>query len=128
MPDETRLLTVSWILLLVNGIAIFGFGMIIVVYPQIAGSTEGGLWRSIGVATTGMGLFGIAITLWSFRMKERWAWVVLWFYPVFWTVHLVWDLPPGNDHIHQITLIVMSLLGLLLPARQFFPRNSVKLR
>jgi hypothetical protein len=42
---------------------------------------------------------------------------VLWFYPVFWVVHLVAELPPGKDHIHQIVFIVLSAAGLLLPAR-----------
>jgi hypothetical protein len=39
---------------------------------------------------------------------------------------LVGELPPANDHIHQIVFIVISLLGLLLPVRQLFSRNMVK--
>src|SRR5215216_5263100 len=88
--------------------------------------TEEGLLRAIGVATTGMGIFGIMITLEAFRRKEKWAWFTLWYYPIFWTIHLVGELPPGNDHIHQIVFIVISLLGLLLPVRQLFSRNMVK--
>ena len=45
---------------------------------------------------------GGLIVLIPFRRGERWAWSVLWFYPVFWVVHLVAELPPGKDHIHQI--------------------------
>lgn len=44
---------------------------------------------------------------------------MLWFYPVFWLVHLVAKLPPGKDHVHQVVFIVLSLVGLLLPAREF---------
>ena len=126
IQQQTRLLKISWILLLASGIGILGFGIIVTAYPQIGGHTEEGLLRAIGVATTGMGIFGIMITLEAFRRKEKWAWFTLWYYPIFWTIHLVGELPPGNDHIHQIVFIVISLLGLLLPVRQLFSRNMVK--
>jgi len=63
------------------------------------------------------------ITVTAFRRRERWAFFSLWYYPIFWTVHLVGDLPPGRDHIHQVLFIVLSLLGLLLPLSEFFPRG-----
>jgi hypothetical protein len=125
IQQEMRLQKISWILLLATGIGILGFGIIVTAYPQIAGSTEEGLLRAIGVATTGMGIFGVMITLTAYRRKEKWAWFTLWYYPIFWTIHLAWELPPGNDHIHQIAFIVISLLGLLLPVRHIFSRNMV---
>src|SRR5215213_1024976 len=97
VQQQTRLLKISWISLLASGIGILGFGIL-----------------------------GIMITLEAFRRKEKWAWFTLWYYPIFWTIHLVGELPPGNDHIHQIVFIVISLLGLLLPVRQLFSRNMVK--
>jgi hypothetical protein len=126
IQQQIRLLKISWISLLATGIGILGFGIIVTAYPQIAGPTEEGLLRAIGVATTGMGIFGVMITLRAYRRKEKWAWFTLWYYPIFWTIHLAGGLPPGNDHIHQIVFIVISLLGLLLPVRQFFSRNMVK--
>jgi hypothetical protein len=126
IQQEIRLLKISWISLLATGIGILGFGIIVTAYPQIAGPTEEGLLRAIGVATTGMGIFGVMITLRAYRRKEKWAWFTLWYYPIFWTIHLAGRLPPGNDHIHQIVFIVISLLGLLLPVRQFFSRNMVE--
>jgi multisubunit Na+/H+ antiporter MnhF subunit len=126
IQQKKRVLKISWISLLATGIGILGFGIIVTIYPQIAGPTEeDGLLRAIGVATTGMGIFGVMITLKAYRRKEKWAWFTLWYYPIFWTIHLVGGLPPGNDHIHQIVFIVISLLGLLLPIRQFFSRNMV---
>jgi hypothetical protein len=124
--QETRLLKISWIALLASGIGILGFGIIVTTYPQVAGPAEDGLLRAIGVATTGMGIFGVMIALMAYRRKEKWAWFTLWYYPIFWIIHLAGGLPPGNDHIHQIVFIVISLLGLLLPVRQFFSRNMVK--
>ena len=125
IQQKKRVLKISWISLLATGIGILGFGIIVTIYPQIAGPTEEGLLRAIGVATTGMGIFGVMITLRAYRRKEKWAWFTLWYYPIFWTIHLVGVLPPGNDHIHQIVFIIISLLGLLLPVRQFFSRNMV---
>ena len=126
IQQKKRVLKISWISLLATGIGILGFGIIVTIYPQIAGpTTEEGLLRAIGVATTGMGIFGVMITLRAYRRKEKWAWFTLWYYPIFWTIHLVGGLPPGNDHIHQIVFIIISLLGLLLPVRQFFSRNMV---
>jgi 1,4-dihydroxy-2-naphthoate octaprenyltransferase len=108
---------IAWLLLLIVGIAIFGFGIV-------------GLWysvgvdplfsRSIGVASIGMGLFGSLITLFAYRRRERWAWFALWYYPLFWAIHLIGKLPPGKDHVHQVVFIVLSLAGLLLPLREFF--------
>ena len=123
-----QVLKISWIALLATGVGILGFGIIVTAYPQIAGpaTEEEGLLRAIGVATTGMGIFGVMITLRAYTRKEKWAWFTLWYYPIFWTIHLVGGLPPGNDYIHQIVFIVISLLGLLLPVRQFFLRNMVK--
>ncbi|RKN82054.1 hypothetical protein D7M11_18415 [Paenibacillus ginsengarvi] len=115
----------SWIFLLITGIGILIFGILVSVYPQTAGSYDLGLVRALGIATTGMGLFGTMITLLSYRRKERWAWFILWYYPIFWTLHLVGGLPPENDHIHQVVFIVISLLGLIIPFRQFFPRKPL---
>jgi hypothetical protein len=125
IQQKKRVLKISWISLLATGIGILGFGIIVTIYPLIAGPTEEGLLRAIGVATTGMGIFGVMITLRAYTRKEKWAWFTLWYYPIFWTIHLVGGLPPGNDHIHQIVFLVISLLGLLLPVRQFFSRNMV---
>jgi hypothetical protein len=61
--QEMRSLKISWILLLATSIGVLGFGIVVTAYPQIAGSAESGLLRAIGVATTGMGIFGIMITL-----------------------------------------------------------------
>jgi hypothetical protein len=81
------------------------------------------LTRADGVASLGVGLFGVLITVFAFRSRERWAWYALWFYPAFWLAHLIGGLPPGKDHIHQVVLLVLSLAGLLLPVREFFSRT-----
>ena len=106
------------------GVAIFVFGLIVRVVPTTSGGPP--YLRAIGVASIGMGLFGFLITTIAYRRRERWAWFALWYYPVFWTAHLVGGLPPGKEHVHQIVFVVLSLAGLLLPVREFFPRRGAR--
>ena len=115
---ESLRFRVSWIALLVTGLATLAFGVVVAILP----SSEGQFLRAIGAASIGMGLFGSAITLTAFRRYERWAYLSLWYYPIFWTAHLVGTLPPGKDHVHQVIFIVLSILGLLLPIGELFPR------
>jgi hypothetical protein len=113
----------GWISLAIIGLAILVFGLITTVVPASGGPPY---LRAIGVASIGMGLFGLLITTIAYRRRERWAWFALWYYPVFWTAHLVGGLPPGKEHIHQVVFIVLSLAGLLLPVREFFPRSGAR--
>lgn len=111
---------IAWVSLAITGVAIFIFGLIVIVWP---GSSNPSFLRAIGVASIGMGLFGVMITLNAYRRGERWAWFTLWYYPIFWSAHFLGGLPPGQDHIHQIVFIVLSLAGLLIPVNEFFPRG-----
>jgi len=120
-PESLRF-RVSWIALLVTGLATFAFGVVVLF---IRGTDEQYL-RAIGAASIGMGLFGAMISVTGFRRRERWAFLALCYYPIFWTAHLVGDLPPGRDHIHQVVFIWLSLIGLLLPIGEFFPRDGTR--
>lgn len=102
-----------------------GFGVVIVIVPMGADEL---LYRADGLASIGLGLLGGLLALIPYRRRERWAWIALWFYPVFWTIHFVSGLPPGKDRIHQIIFIGLSLLGLLLPVRAFFPGRRTAAR
>jgi hypothetical protein len=117
---ENVYLRIGWICLLVVGVGILAFGLVAATIPA---SGNQGLLRADGVASIGLGLFGVLITVIPFRRRERWAWFALWFYPAFWAVHLVGRLPPGKDHVHQVVFIVLSLAGLLVPVRRFFARR-----
>jgi hypothetical protein len=82
---------IAWVSLAIIGIAILIFGIVIVVLPT---SSDTSYLRAVGVALVGMGIFGTVITTTAFRRRERWAWFVLWYYPVFWAAHLAGTLPP----------------------------------
>jgi peptidoglycan/LPS O-acetylase OafA/YrhL len=114
-------LRAAWIGLALVSVGILGFGVVTMLLP--AGG-DGLLYRADGLASFGLGGFGLLIAVVPFRRRERWAWSALWFYPVFWLAHLVFGLPPGTDHVHQVVFVVLSLAGLLLPVRQFFPGDA----
>ncbi|HZD24174.1 MAG TPA: hypothetical protein VE569_12360 [Acidimicrobiia bacterium] len=118
MPrHKDRVFALSWSLLAMTSVAILVFGIITTIWP---GSDNTGYVRAVGVASVGMGGFGLMITLIPFRRRERWAWVTLWYLPIFWLAHFVGNLPPGTDHVHQIVFIVFSVVGLLIPIGAFF--------
>jgi len=123
MQRESVRFKIAWISLAIIGAAIFVFGLIVSVWP---GSSDPLFLRTIGVASIGMGLFGVMITVIPYRHRERWAWFTLWYYPIFWLAHFLGGLPPGQDHIHQIVFIVLSLVSLLISVSEFFPRGMVR--
>lgn len=116
---------IGWLCLVLVSLGILVFGLVEALAPAGADPL---LYRADGLASTGLGLFGGLIALLPFRRRERWAWYALWFYPLFWVVHLVGGLPPGKDHIHQVVFIVLSLAGLLLPVREFFRSDGTPAR
>src|SRR5438046_2150159 len=105
---------IGWICLAVVSLSVFVFGVVAAVFPL---DGDAALYRADGLASAGLGLFGGLIVLVPYRRIERWAWCALWFYPVFWSVHLFGNLPPGTDHVHQVVFIALSLIGLVLPVR-----------
>jgi uncharacterized membrane protein HdeD (DUF308 family) len=114
---------IAWISLTIIGVAIFVFGLLVTVWP---GSSDTLFLRTIGVASIGMGLFGVMITVIPYKRRERWAWFTLWYYPIFWLAHFLGGLPPGQDHIHQIVFIILSLVSLLISVSEFFPQGTVR--
>lgn len=116
MMVDRVLVRVGWICLAVVSAGILVFGIVVALVPM--GGDEL-LYKADGLASIGLGLFGGLLSVVPYRRRERWAWWTLWFYPLFWAVHLFAQLPPGTDHVHQIVFIVLSLIGLLLPIRVF---------
>lgn len=43
----------------------------------------------VSTFAAGMAILGIAIILTGFRRGEWWAWLVLWYYPVFFVIHVL---------------------------------------
>src|SRR5690349_16480972 len=117
IPFESTRFKIAWISLALVGVAILLFGLIVALWPS---ANDRLFLRTIGVASIGMGVFGLMITVIPYRRRERWAWLTLWYYPLFWLAHFVGGLPPGQDHVHQVVFMVLSLGGLLVSKSEFF--------
>src|SRR6266571_4044014 len=83
---ETVVFKIAWVSLAITGVTILVFGLIATAW---GGASDPPSLRAIGVASIGMGLFGVMITANAYRRRERWAWCTLWYYPVFWIAHLL---------------------------------------
>jgi hypothetical protein len=86
-------------------------------------------FRGGGLSDIGVAIFLIVISIFGFRTGQKWAWYSLWFVPLFFTGWLFLLLPlpeqaQSSMFTPLIVLIVLSLMGLLLPFRKFFPKNS----
>ena len=68
----------------------------------------------------GYAIFIITTSLTSYRRGEKWAWYAFLYLPVFLLslLFLAYWLGPL-----LVPLLIMSVLGLLLPYRKFFPRK-----
>lgn len=75
----------------------------------------------IATFAPGMALFGWAITLTALRRGERCAWSVMWYYPVFFVLHVV----SLGTVVPDLPLAVLSALALLaLAPRAWSPRSA----
>jgi hypothetical protein len=83
------------------------------------------IYGQMGLLMISWSLFVIAITLTGYRKGEKWAWYIMWSVPA----HLVSDALFNSIFIGDISqtlpfipMTTITLLGLLLPYRKFFPR------
>ena len=85
----------------------------------------GNIARGLGIILLGFSIFAMAIAAVPFRRGERWAWVVSWYWPVLFGALLANGvLESGDLRPPQVGLMIISLLGLLLPFRRFFPKRA----
>jgi hypothetical protein len=79
-----------------------------------------------GISGVGVAVFGMVVSLTSYRKGEKWAWYLSWSNPIGilvaqFNVYLL----TGSAFVILLAavFILVSLLGLFLPYRQFFPRK-----
>jgi hypothetical protein len=68
----------------------------------------------------------LAITLTGYRKGEKWAWYALWLAPAILISQGIIDtiiLADINEMVKWIPITSLSLLGLLIPIRKFFPKK-----
>lgn len=80
-----------------------------------------GVSRVTGMAFLAFAVFAIVTSSSAYRRGERWAWFTLWTLPAF-MLGLLLHEREGEFIQMPVTLLVLSLLGLLLPFRSFFQK------
>lgn len=80
-------------------------------------------FRNFGIWVLAVSVFVLVISATGFRRGERWAWYSLLYLPVHIGTHMaIW---PWMIPILAV-LMAMTLAGLLLPVRDFFPRDQAR--
>jgi len=80
-----------------------------------------------GISGVGLAIFGMIVSLTSFRKGEKWAWYVSWSMPI--------GILAAQINVYLLTgsllviilgvmFVLVSLLALFLPYRQFFPKKT----
>ncbi len=79
--------------------------------------------RASGLGLLMVGVLGMAVAAIPYRRGERWAWYAYWIVPAALLGYLANDLNAEGTLWPLLTLfVIISVLGLLLPYRKFFPR------
>jgi len=86
-------------------------------------------FRGGGLSDLGFAFFLIVISVTAYRQRQKWAWYAFWFIPTYFLgfIGLSSALPPESRSslIPPLTVfIILSLIGLLLPLKKFFPSKS----
>ena len=85
------------------------------------------LTGALGMLKTSWSFLVIAITLTGYRKGEKWAWYTLWLVPALLVGSGIFNsifLGDINEMLQWIPIMTLTLLGLFLPYRKFFPRLS----
>ncbi len=138
----------AWILLVPIVLIVFMFGlMFLVIGSPTLGEVQdltGMTWNQIvsknpgianlitlrsrieGLAEVTFGILGMAVAAIPYRKGERWAWFVSWLWPVFLIGDTALDAVAGEVGFLfvPIPFITLTVLGLVLPYRKFFPRKQ----
>ena len=82
-----------------------------------------------GISGVGLAVFGMVVSLTSFRKGEKWAWYVSWSMPIgILAAQINVYLLTGSllVIILGVVFVLVSLLALFLPYRQFFPKKNAR--
>lgn len=72
----------------------------------------------------GFAVFTMAVALKGYRHGEKWAWYLLWSFPLVLGLSTATNLSAGGVGWPVTTvLVITAVVGLLLPIRLFFPRS-----
>lgn len=67
----------------------------------------------------GFAILTMAISSTAYRRAERWAWYAFWYWPIFLAAAALYTWPGAL----LVPFLIISVLALLLPYRNFFPQR-----
>jgi len=83
------------------------------------------IYGQLGLLKLSWSFFVLAITLTGYRKGEKWAWYIMWSVPILLVSNALFSAIFTGDvsqTLQFIPITTITLLGLLLPYRKFFPR------
>lgn len=85
-------------------------------------------FRGGGLSDLGFAFFLMVISITAYRRGQKWAWYAFWFIPVYFLSWIGLSLTLPSESSSSLILplavfIILSLVGLLLPFRKFFPKD-----
>ena len=87
-------------------------------------------FRFGGLSDMAFGFLVTVISATAYRMGKRWAWYSIWSIPAFFlaSAAITMSVDPSSSSILPfVTLfVILSLFGLFLPFRRFFPKGDKK--
>lgn len=81
-------------------------------------------FRFGGLSDVGFGLLVAILAATAFREGRTWAWYTLWSVPVFFAAAIVLLYLYGLSILAPVGFVILTILGLLLPIRKFFPTDQ----
>jgi hypothetical protein len=83
------------------------------------------IYGQLGLLKLSWSFFVLVITLTGYRKGEKWAWVIIWSVPVLLVSNALFSaifIGDVSQTLQFIPVTTITLLGLILPYRKFFPR------
>ncbi len=84
------------------------------------------IYGQLGLLKLSWSFFVLAITLTGYRKGEKWAWYTMWSVPILLVSNALFSAIFTGDvsqTLQFIPITTITLLGLLLPYRKFFPQQ-----
>ena len=88
-------------------------------------------FSSGGLSDLGIAFFLIMVSIFAYKTGQKWSWYAFGFVPIYFLAFIFLSLPlPAESKssllLPLIIFIVLSLVGLFLPFRKFFPNKETK--